>query len=271
MDTEIAYKVLTHDLRPPIQGGEPVFDGVFPHVLPTVACNTDPAVECGAGWNACAKLSDALRIAGLWPDGRPSRVVLCEAPAASVVRAFDKVRAPTWTLSRELSEEEIADGVREFSVGFGEHADVMTAEQMAWRQALARPKRDRDAVIAGLRAALDARGLIDWELQEYPSSDCTPRAARDARDAWDARDARDAWDAWNAWDAWAAWNARNAWAAWNARNAWDALAHRYAALKGWVDAPAEQYTVGIRDAYDHGLGIAVPVAPGVLGWAMEKL
>jgi hypothetical protein len=95
--------------------------------------------------------------------------------------------------------------------------------------------------------------LIDWELQEYPSSDCTPRAA------------------WYVWVAWAALNARNAWAAWNARNAWDALAHRYAALKGWVDAPAEQYTVGIRDAYEHGLGIVVPVAPGVLGWAMEKL
>jgi hypothetical protein len=254
MDTEIAYKVLTHDLRPPIQGGEPVFDGVFPHVLPTVACNTDPAVECGAGWNACAKLSDALRIAGLWPNGRSSRVVLCEAPAASVVRAFDKVRAPTWTLSRELSEDEIADGVREFSVGFGEHADVMTAEQMAWRQALARPKRDRDAVIAGLRAALDARGLIDWELQEYPSSDCTPRAA---------------------WYVWVAWRPRVVWvywAVWYAGDTWDArdaLVHRYAAHKGWVDAPADQYTVGIRDAYEHGLGIVVPVGPGKLGWTMD--
>ena len=66
-----------------------------------------------------------------------------------------------------------------------------------------------------------------------------------ARAAWDARDARDAWDAR------------------------DALSVQYAARCGWIASAPDLLTVGLRDAYAHGLGVAVPVAPNVLGWAMS--
>ena len=71
----IAYKVLTHDFRPPIQGGDPVLPAgvTFPYQLPMVEADASDA-ECGAGWNACANIETAIRIAGEWPDGRPSKV-----------------------------------------------------------------------------------------------------------------------------------------------------------------------------------------------------
>ena len=61
-----AYKVFTSDLRPPVQGGKPVWDGTLPYSLPVVNVDTSLAV-CGAGWNACRDIETCLRIAGLWP------------------------------------------------------------------------------------------------------------------------------------------------------------------------------------------------------------
>ncbi|MGH2556399.1 MAG: hypothetical protein ACRDHO_11855, partial [Actinomycetota bacterium] len=71
-------------------------------------------------------------------------------------------------------------------------------------------------------------------------------------------------DAWAAWDAWAA---RDAWAAWDA---WAALTAFFAARMGWIQHPEGLLTVGLRDAYEAGIGIALPVAPATLGWAMES-
>ena len=51
---------------------------------------------------------------------------------------------------------------------------------------------------------------------------------------------------------------------------WKVLTHDYAALNGWINFDPDLFTAGIRDAYRHGLGVAVPV-PGGLGWAMEVL
>ena len=54
-----------------------------------------------------------------------------------------------------------------------------------------------------------------------------------------------------------------------ARKARAALSVYYAASRGWIDRRPTQLTAGLRDAYEHGLGIAAPVAEGVLGWAMD--
>jgi hypothetical protein len=79
--------------------------------------------------------------------------------------------------------------------------------------------------------------------------------------AWEAWDARDAWEAWDARDAW------NEWAAWDARAA---LTVQYATLNKWTahDDPM-LLTAGLRDAYRHGLGVALPVGPRTLGWAID--
>ncbi len=42
------YKAFTHDLRPPVRGGEPVWTGELPHELPVVKLDAS-AEECGAG------------------------------------------------------------------------------------------------------------------------------------------------------------------------------------------------------------------------------
>jgi hypothetical protein len=44
---------------------------------------------------------------------------------------------------------------------------------------------------------------------------------------------------------------------------------QYAARQDLIVQPADLLTVGIRDAHEHGLGTAVPVDDGVLGWAMD--
>ena len=241
-----AYKVFTHDLRPPVQGGAPVWIGTLPHALPVVAVDASTE-ECAGGWNACAQPEDALRIAGLWPNGRPSRLFRVETDE-DVVSRGDKLRASTWTITAEVSESDIAAHVLAMSKPFGTHAQVMADEQMAWRCALGRPEHDADIVEQSLALALNARGL-DWQLKRFDDA----RDAWDAWDAWDARDARAAWAAWAAWDAWAAR---------------DALTVQYAARMGWIKHDPYLLTDGLRDAYEYGLAIALPTGPNELGWAM---
>ena len=220
--------------------------------------------ECGAGWSYAATPEGALAVAGLWPDGYPSRVV--EVMATDAIERARKRRASQITVVREMGEAEIAEAVGLWTATWAgtEHAGRMAASQMEWRRALARPHHDEEAVVSGLYAALDARGLVGWRVKRYAAA----RDARAAREAWAARDAREAWAARAAWaarDAWAARAARDAWAAWDAR---DALAIEYAALNGWTGTDPLLLTVGIRDAYAHGLGVAVSVAPKTLGWTM---
>ncbi len=244
------FKVLTSDYRPPLQGGKPIWDGVtLPFTLPSVTLDRSDA-ECSNGWNYTDDLATALRIAGLWPTGRPSVALMVE-PAADGIARGEKRRASSLTLVRQATDDEIADAIHALSAPFGEHQDTMAAEQVAWRMALRRPRRDEEAVVAGLTAALAARSL-PWTLAKFDSA----RAARAAWDAWDA------WAAWDAWDARAAWDARDAWAA------RDALTWQFAGRMGWVPKP-DLLTTGLRDAYATGLAIAIPTGPSRLGWAME--
>lgn len=276
----LAYKVLTHDLRPPIHGGEPVFDGTCPYELPLVAVDTSDN-DCGAGHNACRKLSTALRIAGLWPNGRTSTAWVVEHPVDMVERG-DKLRAARWTITRQCTDAEVAAAVREMSEPFGELAYEMAHEQLAWRHALMRPECDEDAVADGLRVALAARGL-DWTLRRFKSK-CAAWDDLDDLDDWDVwrarsyRPARDAWaSSWAAKYAWADrasdwdyWYVRSAWVAKcakcakcakyasDAKDASDALTVYYAARRRWVNMPPNKLTAGLREAYQHGLAIAIP-------------
>ena len=251
-----AYKVLTHDWRSPIYRGEPVCAGALPFELPTVDVDVSDAY-CGAGWNASRDAADALRAAGLWPDGRPSRLLLVSTVAPVVERA-GRVRAATWTLVREVDVE---PHVYTLSRAFGGHADEMAREQLRWRAALARPRRDEAVVAASLERALRKRGL-PWSLRRF----ATAQAARDAWDAWAAWAARDDRNTWAARDAWDARAARDAWAAWDA---WDALTWFYAARRDWIVGAPDRYSAGLIDAYEHGLATCVPIGDDTLGWAME--
>jgi hypothetical protein len=245
------YKVWTHDYRSPIQGGDPVWDGVVPCELPVVELDRS-AEECAAGWNWCRTPLEAVTVAGLWRDGWPCVLTRIE-PAGAVVERDAKCRSEGLRIVERLP---IRPVVRDLSAAFGEHAAVMEAAQLEWYEALGRPQHDAEAVERELRAAMEARGL-GWSLRQYPT-------AWAARDAWAVRAARAAWAAWGARNAWAAWGARDAWDAWDA---WDALTLRYAALMGWVDHPPDLLTTGIIDAYRHGLATALPTAPETLGWA----
>jgi pyochelin synthetase len=276
------WKILTHDFRSPIHGGEPLFDGkTFPFELPTVALDVS-STDCGAGWNYVRDIETGLKIAGMWPNGRPSSVFEVE-PVGQAVDRDEKSRSEGLRLIRSASTSDVKAALVRFSAVFGKHADAMAEEQWKWYVALGRPQRDRDAAVAGLTAALAARSL-DWTTKEFGDVRAVwaAWAAWDARDTWDAWDARDAWDAWAARAAWAAWDARDTWDAWAARDAWDAwdawaawaaraaLIVQFSARSGWITCHHHDYlTTGIRDAYTNGLGIAVPTGPRELGWAMD--
>ncbi len=68
MQTITGYKILSHNWRAPLQGGQAVCDGILPVTLPAVALDRSDA-DCGAGWNFCGSLTDAAKIAGYWRDG----------------------------------------------------------------------------------------------------------------------------------------------------------------------------------------------------------
>jgi len=256
-DLHHGWKILTHDWRSPLQGGPPVCDGRWPVTLPAITLDTGPE-ECAAGWNYVADIPTGWRIAGCWPTGRPARIVLVEGSADAIQRGT-KRRASSLTLVREATDSERRAAWQDFSAPFGVHAGRLAREQEAWWYALARPHHNRADVEAHLTFALSARAL-PWELRFY----------EDAGAVWDA------WAAWAAWDAWAARDARDARAAWDAWDAWDARDARdaliicCARLMGWQAGEPYQYTVGIREAYHHGLAVALPVGPSTLGWAMEE-
>lgn len=249
------WKVLTHDCRPPVRGGDPIWDGVtLPHTLPEVRLNVGPQ-ECADGWHYTASAAGALKLSGLWPDGRPSRLLLVQ-PSDDWIERGDRRRCSQLTIVREATDRELREAVSEMSIPLGGHRARMVREQLAWRLALARPLHDEARVERLLGVALRARGLGGWRLRRYDT----------AYDAWAAYDTRDAWDAGGAVGAWAAWDARDAWDAWDAR---DALTVTYAALNGWTPGKPGLLTAGIREAYRHGLGGVIPVAADTLGWWMD--
>jgi len=253
------WKVLTSEFRPPLQGGKPLCDGkTWPVELPTVPLDR--------GWHFCRDIQTALKSAGFWRTGHPNAVILVE-PHGDIIELVDKLRAASLTLKRLATDKEIYSALTAFSTLFGEHRAAMAEEQWLWWQALAHPTWDREAVIEGLTIALRARSL-HWTIKEYPSE----KAAWDAW-AWTAWAARDAWDAWDerwAWDA--ARALRDAVAtrdAWGAGDAWAALTLQFAARSGWISHSHDLLTVGIRDAYRHGLFVALPTGPNELGFVME--
>ncbi len=170
------WKILTSDLRPPLQGGEPIFDGKYPCQLPTVDCDQS-TTECSYGWNFVRDIETGFKIAGLWRTGRPNAVIAVTANGDAVKRG-NKCRSSSLNLVRAASPEEIQTALMRFSKCFGDHQQAMADEQWAWWQALQRPYHERDKVIDGLKSAIKAREL-NWTLKEFESA----RAARDARDA----------------------------------------------------------------------------------------
>src|SRR3990172_2694568 len=107
------FKVTTHDLRPPIQGGNPIWSGEVPFTLPRVDCDMGDA-ECSRGWNFCLDAATALRVSGLWPNGRPSRLWLVEANGEAIQRG-DKCRSPILHVGSEASDADINQAIQGFS------------------------------------------------------------------------------------------------------------------------------------------------------------
>lgn len=234
--TDTGWKIFNSDLTSPVQNAPAVWDGSLPFTLPKVALDTSGA-DCGSGWNYCPRMADAIKISGLWRTGRPSYIVQVE-PVGTVVHRKEKSRSDQLQLLRYCTSAELEAGVREFSKALSPHEEFMVFEQREWHRALGRPLRDATVVKAAVTAALKARGL-NWKLRRFDS-------VQAAWDAWDAGAARAAWDAGAA------------------------LTLGFASCQGWVNHDPLLLTVGLRDAYLHGLETAIPIGPNELGWTMAE-
>jgi hypothetical protein len=105
------WKVLTHDLRPPIQGGPPIFDGTFPALTEKVLVDTGIRV-CSYGWNFTRQLSTAFAIAGYGRPGYRHKAVLIEAE--DFVRRGDKYRTAQLKLIRFATSDEIFEATSRY-------------------------------------------------------------------------------------------------------------------------------------------------------------
>jgi hypothetical protein len=253
------FKAFTHDLCSPIQGGDPIWDGSLPYILPKVEVDISDE-ECGAGWNFTKELKTALKITGFWPNGRPSRVFRVETNE-EVFERGNKCRTSCLSIVSEVSEEEINEAILNFSSVFAPFSKEMFEEQIKWRKALSRQNKDLTKVEEGLKEALKIRGLSSWKLKQYSTiekawdtryawSSWDARSAQKARSAWEASDAWDARADREAWDAWSAWSASAAWDAWSAWEASDALTVYFASKQGWIKSDSNLLTHGIRSAYE---------------------
>lgn len=184
---------------------------------------------------------------------------------------------------------------------FGRHTEHMAQEEMLWRDAIRRPYWDPVDAWAGLRDALAARRLGTWTLKEYGTSRGV-WAAWDPQYEWEPATGQaiargwlgasrhqvtvselievgwspsafdytfDPLDAWETVSGWAPAGppSLRTWAGYEMR---DGLMHTLAVRMGWVGGQQDALTRGLRDAYLAGLGIALPVGPSTLGWAMAK-
>ena len=170
----------------------------------------------------------------------------------------------------EIAEEELTSARLTAQVTEARASLLFTSEQAHWLinaltevVALRRLERNKARVEEGLMATLQARKL-GWILKEYD----TVRAVWDTRNLWAVKDTGDAWAAWVSWAAGDAWIARAAWASWAALTGQFAVAHAPASRSEDVSGDPD-LTVGLRDAYHCGLGIALPTGPNELGWAMD--
>lgn len=276
------WKLTTYDYRPPVQGGNPIFDGSTPYTLPDVP--TDGKVCSGPGWHSVSKLEAGYKICSMW-----TRAWAFE-PTGTVVEDADgnKIKSSGGILLREATDEEYRNGILATTEPWaGNHTQRLVDSQRAWQVALSSPAHDPDTVAAMLAIAIAERNL-EWSLRFVETARDTRATlvTRDARGAWVTRDARiaarDAWvtrvtrDASYAWDttwaatgAWDTWTTKDIRIAWTARDAFPALIVETAALLGWHGDNPELLTIGLREACHHGLAIAVPTGYEQLDWAMK--
>jgi len=164
----------------------------------------------------------------------------------------------------------------------GDLTNEITEQQWQWRAALERPSRSREMVQTGLREALAARGL-DWTIREFPTAESL-RNAWEVKQSWSISSTlrlrettRCAWGTRAGSDSIAAWYTCYTgmlWYAWGTRgggDARDALVVWYAGSRKLIDCDPMLLTTGLRDAYYHGLAIAIPTGPQELGWVMDSV
>jgi len=286
----LGYKVLTHDFRVPYYDTYPLFNDAqeFPFTLPAhiqwkeqvqhkkgcmFYCKPYSPLE--VAWSIYDTPENALRAAGMWPDGYPSRLFQinstyesCKIESGCLGNYVDK----RFSVLKELDVNSVIEKVSSSIFSFD--VERLTKEQILWRDALSRPYGDPKRVKEELEKAVKYRNL-DFQTMQFSNS----------RLLWDAYLARgDLWSKGEKWDTpvrrliyKACPMEFSEWEAYYARTTNDQLAGRSAerslrcchtsGLK-LIDYPCDFLTVGIRDAYKYGLGVVIPIDEKFLGWTM---
>ena len=211
-------------------------------------------------------------------------------------------RASALTITALCADDEVRAAMHE-TVSWARTAVQIVEEQWAWYLALGRPRPVEETVVEGLQVALAHRQL-DWTLKRFGSAK-EAWAARSQELHWPTLNEGDAWDRGDDWpdggdwdevywqcpvepnltlgewrdqwyrtlDAWEAqWDRWDPWDVYVANQAKAALSHSVAVAEGWDSKShcGNCLSDGVRDAYYHGLAIAVPTGPRELGYAMDR-
>ena len=146
------YKILTADFCPPIQGGDPIWDGkTEPFRLPKVALDLSSA-ECSFGWNFTETPQQAFKILIEARRCLNGLVVVEVVGLEDTIKRGDKLRTSQLTIVRQLTVNEVSTVV----------ATLATDAALSVRRAIARRAELDNAVVATLAtdAALSVRYAI---------------------------------------------------------------------------------------------------------------
>lgn len=287
------YKVFTHDLRSPVVGGEPVWNGQLPHQLPHVSVARSET--CGTGWAATRSPVNAIHHAGLLPDGRPARVFMCYLEGEYcettdiLLPGHAKLRASSLLIDSEVPIEAVVEELA--ATTWGQYAGNMTHQLLRWMEALKRPLWSETIVGYSLYEALKLQGggsmkvaalgdipavdQIQFQLKRMPvpppnvtrQHQVDFRAPNGTRDVFPlVNDRMNQLSNLNFLTANTVWSPAQIAGAYSAKCA---IEHYYNVIRSPYYEDPEKLTHGIIDCYRWGMQEAVAVNPSAMVYTME--
>jgi len=145
------FKILTEDYRSPIQGGKPLLTSTtkLPFTLPKVELDTSDN-ECGAGWNFCKTIPQAIKIAKLVNRYGLNKIYEVEGSKDSIVRD-SKCRCSELTLVSQVTKCDFEPNGK-------------NAELQEWLD-LEEKEENKQEIEKSLLETLKIKGLDDWIVE----------------------------------------------------------------------------------------------------------
>jgi hypothetical protein len=151
----LGYKILHPDNCSPIKTDKSLFsvDAKLPLMLPKVPLDTSDK-ECGAGWNFCSTVKDAIDIAKLFSIKGVNRIYKVQGSSDSIKRGL-KIRCSELTIISPI-------GVDDFV-----NCEPNGKEKELFDWLVYDRKFDERLILKYLNETLKIKGMDDWKIIIY--------------------------------------------------------------------------------------------------------